>query len=48
MQIKELPPLKPMKQPTERVDEMIKEIKGSTTIREVALSTHISDTVPVS
>ncbi|XP_022618418.1 X-ray radiation resistance-associated protein 1 [Seriola dumerili] len=39
--IKELPPLKPVKQPTERVDEMIKEIKGSTTIREVALSSAI-------
>ncbi|GAA6232269.1 X-ray radiation resistance-associated protein 1 [Lates japonicus] len=42
--IKELPPLKPMKQPIERVDEMIKEIKGSTKIREVALSGAIHNT----
>ncbi|XP_071317002.1 X-ray radiation resistance-associated protein 1 isoform X2 [Trachinotus anak] len=42
--IKELPPLKPLKQPTERVDEMIKEIKGSVTIREVALSSAVHGT----
>nr|XP_020454410.1 X-ray radiation resistance-associated protein 1 isoform X2 [Monopterus albus] len=42
--IKELPPLKPIKQPTERVDEMIKEIRASTTIREVALSSVIHGT----
>ncbi|XP_059207853.1 X-ray radiation resistance-associated protein 1 [Centropristis striata] len=36
--IKELPAVKPNKQPTERLDEMIKEIKESRTIREVPLS----------
>ncbi|XP_040907987.1 X-ray radiation resistance-associated protein 1 [Toxotes jaculatrix] len=36
--IKELPALKPIKQPSERVDEMIKELRESTTTREVALS----------
>lgn len=47
-QIKELLPLKPVKQPAERVDEIIKEIKESTTITEVPLSKHISDTANVS
>ncbi|XP_039634222.1 X-ray radiation resistance-associated protein 1 isoform X2 [Perca fluviatilis] len=42
--IKELPPLKPIKQPTARVDEMIKEIKEHTTIREVPLSSAIHGT----
>ncbi|XP_044078939.1 X-ray radiation resistance-associated protein 1 isoform X2 [Siniperca chuatsi] len=42
--IKELPPLKPMKQPLERVDEMIKEIKESTAIREVSLSSAMHST----
>ncbi|XP_054481677.1 X-ray radiation resistance-associated protein 1 [Anoplopoma fimbria] len=42
--IKDLPPLKPIKQPTERVNEMIKEIKESTTIREVPLSRAIQGT----
>ncbi|XP_051257232.1 X-ray radiation resistance-associated protein 1 isoform X1 [Dicentrarchus labrax] len=42
--IKQLPPLKPIKQPTERVDEMIKEIKESTTIKAVPLSSAIHDT----
>ncbi|XP_044226953.1 X-ray radiation resistance-associated protein 1 isoform X2 [Thunnus albacares] len=36
--VKKLPPWKPIKQPTERVNEMIKEIKESTTIREASLS----------
>lgn len=47
-QIKELPPLKLIKKPVERVDQMIKEMKESTTIREVTLSMYISDTNPVS
>ncbi|XP_070774133.1 X-ray radiation resistance-associated protein 1 [Enoplosus armatus] len=42
--IKELPPLKPMKQPAERVDEMIREIKESTTLKEVPLSSAIHGT----
>ncbi|KAK5858444.1 hypothetical protein PBY51_002582 [Eleginops maclovinus] len=42
--IKDLPPLKPIQQPTERVDKMIKEIKESTTIREVSLSRAIHGT----
>ncbi|XP_076606914.1 X-ray radiation resistance-associated protein 1 isoform X2 [Chaetodon auriga] len=42
--IKELPPLKPMKRPAERVEEMIKEIKGSTTIRQVPLSSALCGT----
>ncbi|XP_029304202.1 X-ray radiation resistance-associated protein 1 isoform X2 [Cottoperca gobio] len=42
--IKELPPWKPVKQPTERVDKMIKEIKESTTIREVSLSSAVQGT----
>ncbi|XP_031175907.1 X-ray radiation resistance-associated protein 1 isoform X2 [Sander lucioperca] len=42
--IKELPPLKPIKKPTARVDEMIKEIKEHTTIREVPLSSAIQGT----
>ncbi|XP_078121963.1 X-ray radiation resistance-associated protein 1 isoform X2 [Sander vitreus] len=42
--IKELPPWKPIKQPTARVDEMIKEIKEHTTIREVPLSSAIQGT----
>ncbi|XP_051793743.1 X-ray radiation resistance-associated protein 1 isoform X2 [Acanthochromis polyacanthus] len=45
--IKDLPPLKPIKQPTERVDEMIKSMKESTTVKVVALgsamqSTHVN------
>ncbi|XP_041808511.1 X-ray radiation resistance-associated protein 1 isoform X2 [Chelmon rostratus] len=39
--IKELPPFKPTKQPAERVEEMIKEIKESTTIRRVPLSSAV-------
>ncbi|KAM7374265.1 hypothetical protein PAMP_006933 [Pampus punctatissimus] len=42
--IKKLPPLKPIKQPSERVDEMVKEIKESTTIREASLSGVIHST----
>ncbi|XP_038565043.1 X-ray radiation resistance-associated protein 1 isoform X1 [Micropterus salmoides] len=42
--IKELLPLKPVKQPAERVDEIIKEIKESTTITEVPLSSAIHGT----
>ncbi|XP_042354596.1 X-ray radiation resistance-associated protein 1 isoform X2 [Plectropomus leopardus] len=42
--IKELAPLKPIKQPTERVDELIREIRNSTTIREVPLSSAIHGT----
>ncbi|XP_049448063.1 X-ray radiation resistance-associated protein 1 isoform X1 [Epinephelus fuscoguttatus] len=42
--IKNLPPLKPIKHPTERVHELIKEIKESTTIREVPLSSAIHGT----
>ncbi|XP_034405820.1 X-ray radiation resistance-associated protein 1 [Cyclopterus lumpus] len=42
--IKEPPPVKPIMQPTERVNEMIKEIKESTTIREVPLSRAIQGT----
>ncbi|XP_034462425.1 X-ray radiation resistance-associated protein 1 isoform X3 [Hippoglossus hippoglossus] len=42
--IKDLPPLKPAKQPAERVDEMLKEIRESTTIRELALSNAIDGT----
>ncbi|CAB1413747.1 unnamed protein product [Pleuronectes platessa] len=36
--IKDLPPLRLAKQPAERVDEMLKQIRESTTIRELALS----------
>ncbi|KAM7397917.1 hypothetical protein PAMA_005994 [Pampus argenteus] len=39
--LKKLPPLKPTKQPGERVDEMVKEIKESTTIRGASLSSVI-------
>ncbi|XP_031724990.1 X-ray radiation resistance-associated protein 1 isoform X1 [Anarrhichthys ocellatus] len=42
--IKELPAVKPIKQPAERVNEMIKEIKESTTIRVVPLSSAIQGT----
>ncbi|XP_047463264.1 X-ray radiation resistance-associated protein 1 [Mugil cephalus] len=42
--IKELPPLKPIKQLAERVDEMIKEMKESTTIKVVALGSAIHST----
>ncbi|KAI3373603.1 hypothetical protein L3Q82_022197 [Scortum barcoo] len=42
--IKNLPPLKPTKQPTERVDEMIKAIKQSTAIREFPLSSAMQST----
>nr|XP_046267307.1 X-ray radiation resistance-associated protein 1 [Scatophagus argus] len=42
--IKELPPLKPVKQPAERVDEVIREIKESTTITQVSLSTAVHST----
>ncbi|XP_037604365.1 X-ray radiation resistance-associated protein 1 [Sebastes umbrosus] len=41
---RELPPLKPMKQPTDRVDEMIKEMKERTTISKVPLSNAIHGT----
>ncbi|XP_031615804.2 X-ray radiation resistance-associated protein 1 isoform X2 [Oreochromis aureus] len=37
--IKELPPLKPVKQLTERVDDMIKEIRESKTVKVVPLAT---------
>ncbi|XP_034538758.1 X-ray radiation resistance-associated protein 1 [Notolabrus celidotus] len=36
--VKKLPPLKLIKQPSEKVDEIIKEIKQSSSIREVSLS----------
>nr|XP_019941635.1 PREDICTED: X-ray radiation resistance-associated protein 1 [Paralichthys olivaceus] len=42
--IKDLPPLKPAKQPAERVEDMLKEIRESTTIREFALSEAIHST----
>ncbi|XP_065818862.1 X-ray radiation resistance-associated protein 1 isoform X2 [Labrus bergylta] len=42
--IKKLPPLRPIKQPSEKVDEMIKEIKESTSIREVPLSSAVRNT----
>ncbi|XP_034745050.1 X-ray radiation resistance-associated protein 1 isoform X1 [Etheostoma cragini] len=42
--IKELPSFKLIKHPTARVDEMIKEIKEHTTIREVPLSSAIHGT----
>ncbi|XP_070839329.1 X-ray radiation resistance-associated protein 1 [Chaetodon trifascialis] len=42
--IKELPPLTPVKRPAERVEEMIKEIKESTTIRQVPLSSALHST----
>ncbi|XP_068572560.1 X-ray radiation resistance-associated protein 1 isoform X2 [Cebidichthys violaceus] len=42
--MKELSAVKPIKQPAERVNEMIKEIKESTTIREVPLSSVIQGT----
>ncbi|XP_023152827.2 X-ray radiation resistance-associated protein 1 [Amphiprion ocellaris] len=42
--IKDLPPLKPIKQPTERVDEMIKSIKKSTTVKVVALGSAMQGT----
>ncbi|XP_074528730.1 X-ray radiation resistance-associated protein 1 [Halichoeres trimaculatus] len=35
--IKKLPPVKLLKQPLEKIDEMIKEIKASSSIREVSL-----------
>lgn len=41
-QIKELPPLKPVKQLTERVEDMIKEIRESKTVKVVPLGMHIS------
>ncbi|KAM6983522.1 X-ray radiation resistance-associated protein 1 [Tautogolabrus adspersus] len=42
--IKKLPPMRPIKQPSEKVDEMIKEIKESTSIREVPLSSAVRNT----
>ncbi|XP_038145007.1 X-ray radiation resistance-associated protein 1 [Cyprinodon tularosa] len=39
--IKDLPPLKPIKPPTQRVEELIKEMKESTTVKVVALGTAI-------
>ncbi|XP_028277989.1 X-ray radiation resistance-associated protein 1 [Parambassis ranga] len=39
--IKELPPLKPVRQPAERIDEMIKEIKECTPVKVVALDSAI-------
>ncbi|KAM9348900.1 X-ray radiation resistance-associated protein 1 [Symphorus nematophorus] len=42
--IRELPPLRPIKQPAERVDDMIKEIKASTSIREVSLGSAMHST----
>ncbi|XP_060910729.1 X-ray radiation resistance-associated protein 1 isoform X2 [Labrus mixtus] len=42
--MKKLPPLRPIKQPSEKVDEMIKEIKESTSIREVPLSSAVRNT----
>ncbi|XP_026228478.1 X-ray radiation resistance-associated protein 1 isoform X2 [Anabas testudineus] len=45
--IQNLPPLKPIKQQSERVDEMIKEIKRSTTITEVDLSSVVRSTAGV-
>lgn len=41
-QIKELPPLKPVKQLTERVDDMIQEIRESKTVKVVPLGMHTS------
>ncbi|KAM4726243.1 X-ray radiation resistance-associated protein 1 [Anableps anableps] len=39
--IKELPPLSPIKQPTQKVDELIKEMKESTTVTVVSLGSVI-------
>lgn len=44
-QIKELPPMKPARRPAEKVEEMMEEIKGRATIREVPLRLHISGPV---
>uniref|UniRef100_A0A3B4Z4S8 X-ray radiation resistance associated 1 n=1 Tax=Stegastes partitus TaxID=144197 RepID=A0A3B4Z4S8_9TELE len=42
--IKELPPLKSIKQPAERVDEMLRSIKESTTVKVVALGSAMQST----
>ncbi|KAM9846376.1 X-ray radiation resistance-associated protein 1 [Aulostomus maculatus] len=42
--IKELPPLRTMKHPNERIDEMIKEIRESRTMTEACLSSFIHST----
>lgn len=47
-QTKQLPALKPIKGRAERVDEMMKEIRGTTTTKEIPLSMHICDPVNVS
>ncbi|MED6243463.1 hypothetical protein ATANTOWER_020641 [Ataeniobius toweri] len=39
--IKELPPLRPIKKPAHRAEELIKEIKESTTVKVVALGSAI-------
>lgn len=44
-QAKELPALKPIKRRAERVDEMMKEIRGTTTAKEAPLSVHTCDLV---
>ncbi|XP_029375825.1 X-ray radiation resistance-associated protein 1-like isoform X2 [Echeneis naucrates] len=42
--IQELPPLKPIQRPPERVDELIKQMRKSITIRRVSLSSALSST----